>query len=332
MFKTARLKLTGWYLLIIMIISMAFSLVIYRASVFELRRFAEAQQNRFERRTPPFPTIKIDEELISEANGRIRNSLLIINLGILIFSSTLGYYLSGKTLDPIREMMDEQDRFISDASHELKTPITALRTSMEVSLRDKELASPESKQILNANLADVIRLQKLTEGLLELSKHQPIISEKYSLDQVIGGAIKEVGPLYKAKQIKLKTVLPPNIIVEMDPLAMKRAVVAILDNAIKYSKQKSEVSVILTSNNRIATIKIADKGIGIAQTDIENVTKRFYRSDKARNSKGYGLGLPIAKNIVEMHKGTLNIESKHNNGTMVTITLPFSARIQNTIS
>lgn len=327
MFKTARLKLTGWYLLIILTVSIAFSVVIYRSASFELRRFAQAQQNRFERKAPPFPPL-MNEELIDEANGRIKNSLIIINVSILFLSSLLGYYLSGKTLRPIQEMMDEQDRFISDASHELKTPITALRTSMEVSLRDKELVSNSARQFLVSNLADVIRLQKLTEGLLELSKPQPLMHEKCLLGQIVDDAVKEVAPISAEKHIQINVRTSPSLVVEVEPVAIKRAIVALLDNAIKYSNPGREIAVSSTCNSKVVMLKIRDRGIGIAPGELENVTKRFYRSDKARNSKGYGLGLPIAKSIIELHGGNMTIESKLNTGTTVIVALPFSARIQ----
>src|SRR5574340_425624 len=144
MFRSARLKLTAWYLLIIMLVSMFFSIVIYRVLTAELDRFAQLQQTRIERsfeNTQFMPSIPmIDLELVAEFKKRIILSLLFINCSILLFSGWFGFILAGKTLQPIQDMVEDQKRFISDASHELRTPITALKTMLEVGLRDKKMS------------------------------------------------------------------------------------------------------------------------------------------------------------------------------------------------
>lgn len=336
MFRATRIKLTGWYLLIIMTVSLAFSGVIYHSSTRELERFSQAQRTRLERRAdfqdkdfellppPPF----IDRELIDETKSRILTSLIIINLGILGLAGILGYYLSGKTLAPIKEMMDEQYRFITDASHELKTPLTALRTSMEVTLRDKKLDNSEARTIVGNNLGDVIRLQKLTEGLLELSKSRNLELKATSISDVITEAIKEIEPLAEKQKIIIKVHTPTKLMVEAEPTTLARAVVTILDNAIKYSKKYGSITIATNIIGKEVVVRISDKGSGIGKDDLARVTDRFYRADKARSSSGYGLGLSIAKNIIELHNGQLKIESKLTHGTTVLIHLPYSARIQ----
>lgn len=330
MFVKARLKLTGWYLLIIMIISLAFSGVIYRASSFELRRFAEAQQNRFERRIAPYPPM-IDDELLIEAQHRIANSLILINLTILGVSAILGYYLSGKTLSPIKEMMEEQYRFISDASHELKTPITAIKTTLEVALRDKTLGIAESKETLKTSLEEVNRLQKLAEGLLELT-HKKIVSGfvPLSLANIVMTTVKMIKPIAEKKKIEISTKVP-KIIVMTDDSSLNRAILAILDNAIKYGPSGSRIEVIGKVSGKSVLLSIKDHGKGIEKEDIPRVFDRFYRSDLARSENGYGLGLSIANQIVEEHSGDITIESVQGKGTTVTIILPYSARLQKKI-
>jgi signal transduction histidine kinase len=329
MFVKARLKLTGWYLLIIMIISLAFSGVIYRASSFELRRFAEAQQNRFERRIVPYPPI-IDDELFIEAQHRIANSLILINITILGVSAILGYYLSGKTLSPIKEMVDEQYRFVSDASHELKTPITAIKTTLEVALRDKKLGLAESKKTLKTSLEEVDRLQKLAEGLLELTNKKLMLELlPLNLAGIVETTVKMVKPLSDKKKIDISVKIP-KIIIMTEESSMTRALITILDNAIKYGPDNSKVEVSAKVVGKSVRLSIIDKGKGIHKKDIPHVFDRFYRSDLARSENGYGLGLSIAKQIVEEHSGNIEIESVQGKGTTVTIILPYSARLQKT--
>ena len=116
MFRQARLKLTLWYLVISLVISLSFSAVIYHEANLELNRFVESQRTRLQRRWE-MPPILIDVELINETRRRFLLRLTILNMGIVGVAGVAGYYLSGKTLSPIKRMVEEQDRFISDASH-----------------------------------------------------------------------------------------------------------------------------------------------------------------------------------------------------------------------
>ncbi|MEI8232211.1 MAG: HAMP domain-containing sensor histidine kinase [bacterium] len=334
MFERARVKLTGWYLLIIMMISFSFSGVIYRSATFELQRFAQAQQNKFERRMMPIQpenfSVVIDDELIIEAEQRILNALIFINIIILLVSAGLGYYLSGKTLAPIQEMMDDQYRFVSDASHELKTPITAIKTTLEVALRDKQLNLKESRETLSTSLEEVERLQKLAEGLLELT-HKKMVGAfvPINLAGVIKTTTKMIQPIAEKKKIKITTKIPETIVMA-DESSLSRALLAIIDNAIKYSKSGSEIKIGSKTKERLIKINIADQGVGIEKENIKHVFDRFYRTDPARSMTGYGLGLSIAKQIIEEHGGTIEMTSTLGKGSTVIISLPYSAKLQNT--
>lgn len=321
MFLKARLKLTAWYLAILMTVSLSFSFVIYRASIFELSRFAQAQRQRFDHRVVPQEFI--DEELFLETRRRIIVNLGIINLGILAISSVLGYYLSGKTLAPIQIMVEEQKRFISDASHELKTPITAIKTTLEVALRDKNIEKIEAMQTIKDSLEEADKLQSLAEGLLELSHNTGIGNiDNVKVDSLISGAIKIVLPIAKKSEIALKVEKHPNVNLAIDQISMERALIAIFDNAIKYSPKNTVINIFLKVVDRNIVITIADQGVGIKKADLTKIFDRFYRADESRHSNGYGLGLSIAKKLIEANSGKIEIASKEGAGTMVKIVLP----------
>lgn len=318
MFKNARLKLTAWYLLIIMFISIAFSLVIYHGLMNEVRRFSRVQRMR----------IEINEDIFDEIKHRIIIELGIINIFIFITSGALGYFLAGKTLRPIQEMVEEQNRFISDASHEFRTPLTALKSSLEVNLRDNNLSIDEARKIMVENIKDVNDLQRLSDSLLQLSQYekpqQNIDFEIISLKQIINESVKKIEPLATRKNILIKNKLT-DINVKGNKYVLIDLFVLLLDNAVKYSGEKSSINIDAKKTDHSILILITDQGIGIDKKDISHLFDRFYRSDKARSKKeinGYGLGLSIAKKIIEQHKGSIKIESKLKKGTTVIVSLP----------
>lgn len=320
MFLKARIRLTAWYLLILMAVSISFSVIIYNAATFELSRFAQMQKQRFERRM--MLSEMLDTELLNEAKKRIILNLGILNVAILGIASVLGYYLSGKTLEPIQEMVDSQYRFVSDASHELKTPITAMKTTLEVALRDKKLGIIEAKNTLVTSLEEVDRLQKLAEGLLELSRDQLINPEEFDAYSILNNAKKAIEPLAALRKIKILLGKNPKIKVFCNPQSIERVILSILDNAVKYSKVGAKVEMNIKSENKRTIFVIKDYGRGIDDADLKHIFDRFYRADKSRHTQGYGLGLSIAQKIVIANKGQIVVKSIKNVGTKVSISLP----------
>ena len=335
MFTKARLKLTAWYLLIIMAISIAFSLVIYNGLSNEVERFARVQRVRilsdfsqYQFSPPP-----VDRDLVEETKHRIILSLVVINEFILIAAGSLGYFLAGKTLRPIQLMMDEQNRFISDASHELKTPLTSLKTAMEVSLRDKDLTLANAKTLISESILDVNKLQTLSEELLKLSQNQKANSnmkfEKQSTALLIKEAVNKMKLIAQKKQIVINDKTGEAYILA-NKYSFIDLLVIILDNAIKYSPNKSHIVITSKNSKKLMTIYIKDEGMGIKKEDLPNIFNRFYRADLARSRPedgGYGLGLSIAKKIVDNHKGTVKISSTIKKGTTVSITFPLFSEI-----
>src|SRR4030042_6056054 len=160
MFKKARLKLTAWYLAIIMFISLSFSAFIYKSVTLELQNRFNIIERRLEIRDynfgpPQAGQVEFFIEDLEASRNRILLVLLYTNITILIFSSIAGYFLAGKTLNPIEKSMEEQRRFVADASHEFRTPLTSLKTSIEVALRDKKICLNDAKTVLKGSLDDM---------------------------------------------------------------------------------------------------------------------------------------------------------------------------------
>jgi signal transduction histidine kinase len=332
MFKQARLKLTAWYLLIIMVISFSFSGLIYTINVNEINRFANSQRNRIERQFVqndqlPRPPL-IDEDLINESLHRLLINLITINGFILIISGSLSYFLAGRTLSPIQKMTEDQKRFISDASHELRTPLTALKSLFEVSLRDKKMDLTEAKKVITAGINQTDKLKTLSDSLLELSRLDSNYSQtnftKVSLKKIILESISQVKSKADLKNIKIINQIGSQKIIG-DPNKLTEVFIIFLDNAIKYSPDNSQIKIISQTQKNNLIIKIIDKGIGISQKDLPHIFDRFYQADNARtktNDSGFGLGLSIANQIIKAHQGKILVTSKLKSGTTFIISLP----------
>ncbi|RJR25755.1 sensor histidine kinase [Candidatus Microgenomates bacterium] len=342
-FHFARLKLTAWYLIIIMALSVLFSLVIYRVLTAEIDRFERAQRFFIERRlqegTLPLPPGRRlflfgngeppNPQLLTETKQRILTMIILANTGILVITGGLGYFLAGRTLKPIKEMMDEQNRFITDASHELKTPLTSLRSEFEVAmLNDAKMTLKEAKQLIKSGFEEIVELQGLAENLIELtqqSKKRGLIKrEEVSLLEIAEAALKKVVPLAKQKHITINNDID-DYILEGENQSLTELFVILLDNAIKYSPQHSKISLSSKKTDHHIRIEITDTGMGIDEKDLPHIFDRFYRADKSRSkTTGYGLGLSIAKQIVETHNGSISAESKPNKGSKFVIKLPLT--------
>jgi two-component system OmpR family sensor kinase len=222
----------------------------------------------------------------------------------------------------------EQKRFIADASHELRTPLAVLRGETEVAL-EHERATAEYKEALELIKDEAERLSRIVENLFILAR-QPIdapslVNETVHLDEVVADCARaaQVLAAQKGLQLKVQTSLP-KLSVSGDDEMLKRMLLNLLDNAVKYTPAGGEISVELGSQNGNARIVVTDTGVGIPAQDQVRIFDRFYRVDKARSRAlgGAGLGLSIAHWIVAGHGGSLSVASVVGQGSAFTVELP----------
>lgn len=314
----------AWYLLIIMCISFAFSLLIYRVLVNEVERFDREQRIRVNRLFfAPIDT----SQMVQDAEDRIKLTLLVINGTIFIGAGALGYFLAGRTLKPIADMLDEQNRFISDASHELKTPLTSLKSAFEVYLRDKSRKIKDADAIVADSILEVDKLRDLSESLLLLAQYEKPNGKSeattINLKNILQTSIHRLTGQAQQKGITLDAHII-DAFVTGNEYALEDLFTILLDNAIKYSPEKAKIEVRLTKNQKDVTVAIKDFGVGISKTDLPHIFDRFYRADSARSSKGYGLGLSIAKKISDNQHATINVLSSIHRGSTFTVSFQSS--------
>lgn len=222
----------------------------------------------------------------------------------------------------------EQKRFIADASHELRTPLAILRGETEVALQ-QERDTTEYKESLALIKDEAERLSRIVENLFLLAR-QPVdapslIKEPVRLDRLIADCVRAAQVLATLKGLRLTIDGELRAIsVNGDDEMLKRMLLNLLDNSVKYTASGGEISVALRSQNGDARIVVTDTGIGIEESDQRRIFDRFYRVDKARSRAlgGAGLGLSIARWIVEGHGGSLSVESVPGRGSAFTADLP----------
>ncbi len=219
-----------------------------------------------------------------------------------------------------------QNEFISSISHELRTPMTAIKGWSEtVLICDPAEDAKTIRKGLNIVNKEVDRLSGMVEELLDFSRIQGgrmnLYTENMDLGEKIYSIVTIISERALSRKINVEFELPEELIpVSADPDRMNQVFINIIDNAIKHSEDGSTVTITLRALKQNAVVTISDNGEGIREEDLPHIKEKFY---KGVNSKqGTGLGLAIANEIVNLHGGSLNIESKVNEGTTVTITLP----------
>jgi signal transduction histidine kinase len=327
LFDTAYLKLTGWYVLIIMAISLLFSGWVYNQARHEL-------QFGFNKIVHYGPLEELRgityrdaiEEQLEVSRRRLIVRLVSFNLIVLSVGAAASYWLARRTMQPIEEAVEAQHRFTADASHELRTPLAAMKAEIEVGLRDKNITKQEAVELLQSNLEEVERLGGLAEGLLTLTQADKDVElVPLSLEEAAGKVAKRLQSLADAKKITITKKLEP-VIVQGDEAALDKITGILLDNAIKYSPKNTEITVRTYQKDGHGYLEIKDQGIGIKASELPHIFDRFYRADTSRTKQqvpGHGLGLSIAQKLAENLGGQIKATSTPAKGSTFTLRLQY---------
>jgi two-component system phosphate regulon sensor histidine kinase PhoR len=228
----------------------------------------------------------------------------------------------------LRRLIEIRRDFVANVSHELKTPLAAIRGYAET-LRDGALEEPETAARFTGRiLRQCRRLQALLDDLLTLSRLEslelPPQREPVDLNLLVARTLDLVSSAAREKQVELRFEPGPLEPVAGDPDGIERMIVNLIDNALKYNRPGGEVRVRLAARDGEALIEVADTGIGIPQEAIPRIFERFYRVDKGRSREegGTGLGLAIVKHVAQAHGGQVEVESRIGRGSTFRVRLP----------
>jgi len=234
-------------------------------------------------------------------------------------------------LDRLQQVFESQRRFVADAAHELKTPLTAMKGNFEVTLQ-RTRSADEYREAILSNLTEVDRLTAMTKSLLTLAQfagdRPPLTLQTLELPPLVEEVVGELSVLAQDGGIQLQTECQPVPPFMGDPSQLKQALINLLDNALRHTPSGGTISVRVGFHDQSIRLSVEDTGQGIAPQHLPHLFERFYRVDPARDrqSGGTGLGLAIVKEIVEAHGGQIHAHSQVGKGTTVTITLPFEDR------
>jgi signal transduction histidine kinase len=263
--------------------------------------------------------------------------LILIGMALLFFVLALlfSHLMSRKAIIPIAQAYKRQREFVADASHELRTPLSVMLSSIEaLQLEDNIDNDPFSVKILNGMKNEVHRMTKLAGELLNLARSDSgqlhTTREGFDLKTAADSIIEKLQPLAHAKRIILKLRSPAEIQAYGDSEQLKQLLVLLVDNAIKYTPDEGSVDILLSSttekNKHFIVLEVTDTGIGIPAEALPRIFERFYRQDKSRTRQigGHGLGLAIAKSIVDAHQGTIQVSSVPGAGSTFRIRIPLT--------
>ncbi|MEK7185200.1 MAG: HAMP domain-containing sensor histidine kinase [Patescibacteria group bacterium] len=324
-FKRVLITLTAYYTIGVVIILIVFNFLVYGlfSNSLQLDRKEDSQQSE---------SLDDDNEdgFFDEQNEKIKDDLaeilIISDLIILFLAVFVAYLFSNRTLQPLEETYKKQTRFVADAAHELRTPLSVMQAGSEVMLRSDRSVGEYTK-FIEESLDEVKRLTKLSNDLLFLvrsDKKQHRLFEKVNFSEICMKQIENIQSYAQTKNISLHKSVEQDVQVWGLKDDLVRLIVNLLKNAVDYNKEKGDVTVNLKDTNLGAVLTIQDTGIGIKTKDIPHIFDRFYKTDNARkqNSSGTGLGLAIVKGIVEEHEGFIKVKSQFGEGTTFEVILP----------
>ncbi|PAQ14746.1 two-component sensor histidine kinase [Bacillaceae bacterium SAOS 7] len=259
--------------------------------------------------------------------------LLIILIGLAVLflgvALVISRHMAKKAMIPISEAFARQREFVGDASHELRTPLSVMLSSINaLEMVDCVDEDPFTRKLIVNMKNEVKRMTKLVSDLLVMARADSGViernSEMFDFQPLAEEVYESVSPLAHEKRIHLRTFFSSSLFVNGDRERLAQLLYILLDNAMKYTSSEGTVDLAVSNEGKKLIIRVQDTGIGIDPSEHSRIFDRFYRSDKSRSRAkgGYGLGLSIAKWIVDSHGGTIEIESALGQGSVFTISLP----------
>lgn len=324
-------RLTLSYLAVIMTLSLIFTGIIYLLSTASLNRPllpSEEENSSVSVEAPEFGEHSFENTFRKRLERRdnttrmtIIYSLMGFNLGIFVIGIFVSRNLAKLTLAPIERAMMKQTQFIFDASHELKTPLTAMLVRNEVALRKKSLPEEKAREVIEKNIEEILKMKELTASMLDVAREngEPEKSTEISVPEFLTGLQEKLAPVAKERGVKIEKEmnLGKNLRASVAKNTLEQILTIFTDNAMKYSGEKI---IYLRAGRRGKNVafSVKDNGAGVKKEDQKRIFERFYQVDAARtrteDKTSHGLGLAIAKNLAERQGYKIVLRSSEGRG------------------
>ena len=250
----------------------------------------------------------------------LRNGLLVGYAVLVVVLPLSSYLMSRSALAPVRRSYELQQRFVDGASHEFRSPLSVIQGELELAL-SRSRTPAQYRAAMTAALVSVEGLTRLTNDLLLLTREDAdeleATFEPISLNEIAHKVASSHGASARITVTESRAV-----VVDATSELLTRALTNLVDNAAKFTDDSGTIDIIISGTGRIAAIQVADDGIGMSDAESAHAFDRFWRAHDARTTPGFGLGLPLVKQIISAHNGKVNITSAPGSGTTVTLTLP----------
>lgn len=324
-------RLTLSYLAVIMTLSLIFTGIIYLLSTASLNRPilpSEEENSSVSVEAPEFEEHSFENTFRKRLERRdnttrltIIYSLVGFNLGIFVIGIFVSRSLAKLTLAPIERAMMKQTQFIFDASHELKTPLTAMLVRNEVALRKKSLPEEKAREVIEKNIEEILKMKELTASMLDVAREngEPEKSTEINVPEFLADLQEKLAPVARERGVKIETEmnLGKNLRASVAKNTLDQILTIFADNAMKYSGEKI---IYLRAGRRGKNVafSVKDNGTGVKKEDQKWIFERFYQVDAARtrteDKTSHGLGLAIAKNLAERQGYKIVLRSSKGRG------------------
>ena len=233
-------------------------------------------------------------------------------------------------LERMKTLDDSREEFVANVSHELKTPITSVKVLADSLLAQENVPAELYREFMEDIAQEVERENTLINDLLELVKLDKAAAELnisvVNINELTEVILKTLRPIARKNNVEVTLISKREILAEVDKVKMSQIITNLVENAIKYNREQGKVEVTLDADHQFFTVQVEDTGIGIPAEAISQIYERFYRVDKSHSRKigGTGLGLAITRSAVLLHRGSIKVESRENEGTTFTVKVPLT--------
>lgn len=309
----------------VMVFSIWWGYLLYAKNEAAFIEKVELNEVRYKQTNPHEKYILTSEYAMLHSKYQRQKLMIFLEGGVFLVLMLVGFVLVRRVFKKELELANQQRNFLHSITHELKSPLSTIKISLQTMLRRK-LEQEQSEKLINNSLIDLDRLENLVDNILfaakmEQSQHG-FAEDDINISQLTAHIAERFNN--NKKGIKIIAHIAPDVYLHIDSMGYVSAVNNLIENAIKYSEEHSDVRVELHDKDNSIELCVADNGIGIRDEEKQKVFEKFYRvgNEDTRKTKGTGLGLFIVKRFVEIYKGSISITDNKPEGSIFTVLLP----------